>query len=296
MALHHAAAFGLRWSSDIPLHGFAAIAAGAVDVVVERTALPPERGEPRVAWSRGAVYADGFRFPAERIATFDCFDGRRLTWWPGPEWDGVFPRHMFGTVAALVLAWRGALPMHATAVEINGRAKLICGRSGAGKSTLAAGLVGLGARLISDDLTVVTRSDAGLVVHAGRPAIRLFDTTAGYLRDMLSVTPQPDEGGKVRAVLPATPLFEPVPVADVALLEPPTRALSVLQRAASLPQHMFRPRWMATLPGHRDRLTLLQRLAGTARLLVLPSEDVRDPATFWRRAETSLAELRGSPD
>ena len=48
------------------------------------------------------------------------------------------PAAFYSTVAALTLAWRGALPCHASAVEIDGRAILIAGPSGAGKSTLCA--------------------------------------------------------------------------------------------------------------------------------------------------------------
>ena len=47
--------------------------------------------------------------------------------------------------------------VHATAISAKGRAALIIGPSGAGKSSLALQLIALGARLISDDRTVVTR-------------------------------------------------------------------------------------------------------------------------------------------
>ncbi|MGL5009215.1 MAG: HPr kinase/phosphorylase [Paracoccaceae bacterium] len=47
----------------------------------------------------------------------------------------------------------GQLTLHATAVAIEGRGVLITGGSGSGKSTLALALIGLGAVLVSDDLT-----------------------------------------------------------------------------------------------------------------------------------------------
>jgi len=47
--------------------------------------------------------------------------------------------------------------LHASAVEISGRAVLILGPSGSGKSALALDLMSRGASLIADDRTVVSR-------------------------------------------------------------------------------------------------------------------------------------------
>ncbi len=47
--------------------------------------------------------------------------------------------------------------LHASCVAFEQKAVLIAGASGSGKSTLALELLGLGARLIADDLTTVER-------------------------------------------------------------------------------------------------------------------------------------------
>lgn len=47
--------------------------------------------------------------------------------------------------------------LHASCVAIDGRAVLIEGRSGSGKSDLALRLIDRGARLVSDDYTVLVR-------------------------------------------------------------------------------------------------------------------------------------------
>lgn len=67
--------------------------------------------------------------------------------------------------------------LHASTVAIDGRAVLIEGRSGAGKSDLALRLIDRGARLVSDDYTIVVRTKDGLVARppetiAGRIEIR----------------------------------------------------------------------------------------------------------------------------
>jgi len=61
--------------------------------------------------------------------------------------------------------------VHATCIAIGGagkpwRAVLLAGRSGAGKSDLALRLIDRGARLVSDDYTLVRRTQGGLVASA----------------------------------------------------------------------------------------------------------------------------------
>lgn len=58
--------------------------------------------------------------------------------------------------------------LHATTVSIGGRAVLITGRSGSGKSDLALRLIDRGARLVSDDYTIVKR--IGGVLSATAPS------------------------------------------------------------------------------------------------------------------------------
>lgn len=53
--------------------------------------------------------------------------------------------------------------LHASCVAIGDRAVLIEGRSGAGKSDLALRLIDRGAQLVSDDYTLVRRSDGRLI-------------------------------------------------------------------------------------------------------------------------------------
>jgi hypothetical protein len=66
-----------------------------------------------------------------------------------------------GFIMTTLLATGGDLVLHASAVEIDGRAHAFVGRSGHGKSTVSAWLCRAGARLITDDVLRVTRTATG---------------------------------------------------------------------------------------------------------------------------------------
>ncbi len=67
------------------------------------------------------------------------------------------------------MQWPDRFPktVHATSISAKGVAALCIGPSGSGKSTLAWQLIGLGARLISDDLTELDLRDQD--IWASRP-------------------------------------------------------------------------------------------------------------------------------
>lgn len=55
---------------------------------------------------------------------------------------------------------------HATSVAVDGKALMILGPAGSGKSSLALQMLALGAQLVADDRTIVTREGGELVVSA----------------------------------------------------------------------------------------------------------------------------------
>jgi HPr kinase/phosphorylase len=67
------------------------------------------------------------------------------------------------------------LLIHATAVAIDGEAVLLRGAPGSGKSDLALRLIDGGARLISDDQTVLHRKDAQVLVRAPATIVGLIE-------------------------------------------------------------------------------------------------------------------------
>ncbi|MBM7618258.1 energy-coupling factor transporter ATP-binding protein EcfA2 [Bacillus tianshenii] len=70
--------------------------------------------------------------------------------------------YLLGTCMGAILIQRRILPLHGSAIAINGKAYAIVGDSGAGKSTTASALLRLGYELISDDVIPVSFNEQGI--------------------------------------------------------------------------------------------------------------------------------------
>ncbi len=236
------------------------------------------------------LHPDGVRFAGHPEMLFDMIDGARIDCLPGAHWSGRMPPVFFATIAALTLAWRGALPMHASAVAIDGHGVLLCGASGAGKSTLAASLLAQGARFVGDDLSALWpgADDAPAAIAPGRLTMRLHADTAGWIDATTRVLDDGDGRGKWR-VEPVQRAAAAVPLAMVAMLGGVGRV-----NADDLGQHMFRPRWMAALPGQDRRLEMVAQIAATVPVIALPAVAIAGRSDFDRLGRTAMAAIRAA--
>lgn len=287
-------AFGLLWSADIALHSFSAAPglSGTPDVVVRRgDGGVPDR-DAGIAINRGMIYPDGVRFTVGDEATLDMYRGELVEWRPGPAWTGQLPLPFFSTVTAMLLAWRGGIPIHGSAVEIDGRGVMICGKSGHGKSSIAAGLVAAGGRLISDDLSLMIPDETGAELAAGRPAVRLHDDTAGYLP--AAMLERPSELTEIKTLVWPRRIADDarVPLDTVIVLtRDPTPDARILA-APILAGQVFRPRWLAKLEGARARRAALVKLAPQLRLIEMVPPGITDEQSFHAAAATAMALVR----
>lgn len=266
---YRARGFGLTWGSDVPLEQFdqQTRSDAAIDIAVRRVAGLSARGPSRPV-GRGEVFADGFRLAWSDALVFDVHGSTQVDYTAQPTWRGVMPPGLYSTIASLLLARRGLLPLHATALEWQGRGYLFAGATGAGKSTLAAELLAAGAQLIGDDLSAVeppTAHGGPFTIRRGRSAMRLHPATAALVdAEQCEVVPD-DPRGKV-LVRPKRRAGEGnVPLGGIFLLgdgEIGRRA----EAARQLPRLLFRPRWCAALPGHRERQVRLLELASAIPL------------------------------
>lgn len=138
----------------------------------------PPRGYSAFAYKR---LADGAAFLEwlDAIQFIISADGRHITFHASEHADRrlVFD-FLIAQAMSVALLNRGIESLHATAVEVAGRAVALIGDCGYGKSTLAAACLQAGARLITDDLLVLAREGSDYCVLPGAQRIKLTPQVA----------------------------------------------------------------------------------------------------------------------
>lgn len=139
-------------------------------------------GEPALVATRGAdrrlfriAYADGPSF------VLDASGSTVWVSWPAALTMADTLSYLLGPIVGIVMRLRGIACLHASAVELNGRAHVFAGPEGAGKSTLAAAFARGGERVLSDDIVTVTRHRSEFLTAPGYPRVRLWPDAMGAL-------------------------------------------------------------------------------------------------------------------
>ncbi len=191
---------------------------------------------------------------------------------PGMD-PGLLSIVVGGSVLAHALVADHRLAMHASAVEVGGRAVAIAGWSGAGKSTLAALLCGAGAALIADDALHLERVGAATVCFLGNTVIRLRPGAASLAAMIPGATVGKTADGRVSVITPRA-AREPIEVSAV-LIPVPVRGLpkpevELLDSAERLVELLRAPRVL----GWRDPQII--------RRLFEQTTDVAEPLSVYR--------------
>jgi hypothetical protein len=92
---------------------------------------------------------------------------------PGAD-DGDIRLWLLGTALGALLHQRGLLPLHVSALALDGAACAFGGDSGAGKSTLAAALHRRGLPLLTDDVGLAVPAAEAVRFYPGFPRIKLW--------------------------------------------------------------------------------------------------------------------------
>ncbi|MCI3927133.1 aldolase [Paenibacillus sp. TRM 82003] len=159
----HYKAFGLKLESEMKLPELQQSEddpGKQSDVSIFISDFLPEWEEHAAKGERIVVEGNKIMFLVPGSATFVVQNGNSITVRPVENADPDKLRlYILGTCMGIILLQRSTLPLHGSAISINGKAYAIVGESGAGKSTLASALLQQGHELLSDDVIAITFSE-----------------------------------------------------------------------------------------------------------------------------------------
>lgn len=166
-------AFGLRITSELKLPELVLSASEAAEDVIIRQA-------DLTAWSdqleqtNYVIQGERFMLQIPGTAIFAVREGREIEVcpYPGADMDTV-RLFLLGSCMGVLLMQRRILPIHGSAVVIEGKAYAFVGESGAGKSTLAAAFRQAGYPMASDDVIAVKAAASGPIVYPAYPQQKL---------------------------------------------------------------------------------------------------------------------------
>jgi hypothetical protein len=165
---------GLRIRSCVELPASAASGGGEPDVEIrcERLPVPGVLRDSAVAGYR--VEGDTLYLAIRDVGIFGARRGREiLVDAQGGVDEKDLSLYLIGSVLGAILHQRGVLPLHASAVEVNGGAVAFAGPSGAGKSTVAAFLSRRGYPVIADDVCALAQQGDRAAVWPGVARLKL---------------------------------------------------------------------------------------------------------------------------
>jgi hypothetical protein len=176
--------YGLRIRSVLELSTLVAVSVRPeeADVTIQ-TGEVPIGGAPfsrAGEWLRGdanevVMYHQGLGFHISR--------GREIVVdAPGEESSWPLRLLLMGPVMAVLINQRGMLPLHASAVAVNGQVCAFLGESGWGKSTLAAALCQRGHPVVADDVLGIGFDETGRpTAYPAFPQLRIASVAASAL-------------------------------------------------------------------------------------------------------------------
>jgi hypothetical protein len=125
----------------------------------------------------------GYRLAYRDEATFlvDRAGRHVVARWAPSRSDVDAANYLTGSVLAFVLRLRGSVPLHASAVAVDGGALLFVGESWSGKSSTAAAFSTLGHSLISDDLVRIEASRDGFMAYPAHPSLNVWGDSEATL-------------------------------------------------------------------------------------------------------------------
>jgi hypothetical protein len=174
---------GLAIGSELPLPGLPEVEARSIDVSIRIGEAPSMLSDAIEIEAGCLANADEYLHTVPGVAVFYLRGGCDIIVQPLDfSRLGEIRSFLHSVIFAVMFFRRGLLPLHASAVKVQGRVFAFMGMSGAGKSSLAAYLGRRGYQVIADDLTLLNRTKNGITkVTPCAPWLKLWqDALDGF--------------------------------------------------------------------------------------------------------------------
>jgi len=174
--VYHAFGFNIASDFELPEISHTTVDCEQIDVEIKKGYLS-DLWTDQAETNQIFVIKENFvMFRMPNVAIFSITNGKEITVSPLPyASDDEIRLYLLGSCMGAILMQRRILPLHGSAIAIDGKAYAIVGDSGAGKSTTASALLKQGYELISDDVIPVSlTSDNVPMVTPAYPQQKLW--------------------------------------------------------------------------------------------------------------------------
>ena len=213
-------AFGLVVLSEIVLPELTPISMinHIVDVKIEKAELHTLWLEQSEGDDYYIIKPNWIMFHVPEVALFCIENGNTVTFslFEGTSEDAI-RLFLLGSCMGAILMQRKVLPLHGSALAIEGKAYAIVGDSGAGKSTLASAFLQRGYHLLSDDVIAVSLNEHNEpIVTPAYPQQKLWQESLTHF-EMTTNDYQPLIYREDKYAIPVTSQFhhKPLPLAGI---------------------------------------------------------------------------------
>ncbi len=246
-AVFHYAAYNLGIRSEIPLPELAPAGAGNDFEIrlVQPDGLIEER---RIEWSDGPPCEARFSYPG--VARFIVREGQEIGIAPDPRGDpAIYRLYVQGMMLAAALYQRGYFVLHASVVDLRGRAIAFMGHVGAGKSTFASAFRARGFKILADDNAAIQLEGPPPLVMPAFPSLKVYPEVARSLGFEPSLL-QPMHRSQIKEAQSVRDAFSsaPLPLDAIYLLdreadEGSPQRISAVEVMTELIRHSVPTRW-----------------------------------------------------
>ena len=168
-------AYGLTIESDLKLRGLrrSELPSAPADVEVRCAPVPLDAAQAQGNWHR--LEPQESQLVWEGVGSFLIQEGRRIHYQVADEATATSAcQAVLGPAMGLLLQQRDLVPLHASALAIDGVAIGIAGDSGMGKSTTAQALHARHHALVTDDIAALSCDGDQVTIRPGHAALRLW--------------------------------------------------------------------------------------------------------------------------